>query len=558
MRPALGTSEFSILRASSALYVDKTAWVAKVLEDDARVLLLTRPRRFGKSLFLSTVRAFVERSELSGVDSTAAFAGLDVWRSVTARAHHQRHPVVHLSFKGMNSATWEGMREQMALMLSTMLDPFFRRWSSSELDPHGVLVAVWERRATDAQLVASLGALTRELHRLTGEPVVVLIDEYDAPLHAAWERGFLDPAIHLYRGLLEAVLKDNPALYRGVLTGVLRVARESLFSGLNHVVVRSVLDHDFCAACGFTEDEVATLLAEAGLADRLGEVRAWYNGYRFGDATIYNPWSILSFLATPANGTLPYWSNTGGTGLIERLLRVAPPETSRLFEDLLAGHTITRRVDEQLILRGLERREGALWSLLIAAGYLKVVRQQLGGDGLIADLAIPNLDVGTTWRGLFADWLEEHAGAQDAVRALGQAVLRGDAPVFQELLQDIVTASWSAHLTDRRQPERVWQAFVLGLLVHLSGDWEVRSELESGFGRADVVVRPRRPGLPGAVLELKRQEEGEDPGAALDAALTQIAQRDYAAALRQAGASVVQEIGVVFEGRRVWVKVRRG
>ena len=557
-RPALGTSEFHILRKAGALYVDKTAWVARLFEDEPRIILLTRPRRFGKSLFLSTIKAFAERSDLSGTDSTAAFQDLAIWRSEPARAHHQRYPVIHLSFKDLDVGGWEDMKEGVATLFAEAVAPLFPRLAAADLNgPNlALLHAVLERRATDHQLTRSMRILTEELHRLTGEPAVVLIDEYDAPLHAAWLKGYYEPAIQFFRAALGSLLKDNPAVHRSVITGILRVARESLFSTLNHVTVYSVLSEEFSTAIGFTEEEVTTLMSENGLEDPMDGVRAWYNGYRFGEAVIYNPWSILSFLASPSHRLQPYWSNTGGTDLIERLLDAADPEVAGVFEQLLVGQTVRVPIEESRVMSDLMERDQALWSLLLAAGYLKVLSMDEVSYGTVAELAIPNKEINRDWRRIFSRWFNKGLRGATQVDRLTRAMLRGEAAEFQWLLQDVVTASMSAHLTDRRQPERVWQAFVLGLLVHLSTDYEVQSEREAGFGRADVTVRPRRPGLPGAVLELKRQDAGEDPEAALESALQQLRERDYAAALRQAGAGVVREIGVVFEGRRVWVRFR--
>jgi hypothetical protein len=300
---------------------------------------------------------------------------------------------------------------------------------------------------------------------------------------------------------------------------------------------------------------VASLAAQAGVPDHLDDLRAWYDGYRFGDVAIYNPWSVLRYLEQPREGLVPYWVNTGATDLIEDLFPAASQATLDAAHELLRGGTIVREVTETLILRDLATAPEALWTLLLATGYLKATAVHPSPIGHEITLAIPNQEVLHAWRGMFRRWIDRLAHGGDSVHMLTRALLRGDERTFGEVLQDIVISAFSSQEGDRRQSERVWQAFVLGLLAALWDDYDVQSEREAGFGRADVLVRPKRPGLPGAVLELKRREPKESIQSALTAAMSQIKDRRYAAALT--GATSVIGVAVVFAGKRVHVRMER-
>ena len=552
--PPIGVSNFLQLRGEKGTYVDKTAALVSVLEHLATVNLFTRPRRFGKTLLLSTFEAFLQRAEVTG-DTTALFEDLVVWRSDEARAHHQRHAVLSASFKDIKHHDWESaftvIRAELIRMVSRVC-PLLDLPSVPERVRQGL--ATLETRSP-TELAGVFQELSEALYVATGEPIVILIDEYDAPLHSAWVHGYYDEAIPFFRGLLSGALKDNRRLYRAVITGVLRIVRESLFSGLNNIKVSTVLTRDQASTFGFTEPEVEALAGLAGVSQDMDGLRSWYDGYRFGGIAIYNPWSVLCYLDRPDEGFVPYWVNTGATDLIEDLLPAATPETLEAAHELMRGRTVIREVTETLLLHDLATAPEALWTLLLATGYVKATEVRPSPIGHEVTLAIPNREVLHAWRGMFRRWIDRLAHGGDSVHKLTRALLRGDERTFGEVLQDIVISAFSSHEGDRRQSERVWQAFVLGLLAAMWDDYDVQSEREAGFGRADVLVRPRRPGLPAAVLELKRREPKESIDKALTAALAQIEDRRYAAALM--GASSVIGVAVVFSGKRVHVRMKR-
>jgi hypothetical protein len=548
-RAPVGMSDFGHLRSAGAAYVDKTAAIVQLLATPGEVFQFTRPRRFGKTLFLSTLAAWLERADLRGEDTTALFSDLAVWRSDAARAHHQRYPVVSLSLKDLAAPTWEGMVHLLGRVLSEAVRAASHSCAAFAENMGPQLRLVLERQATVHQLSTALPDLVSALHRAAGERVVVLIDEYDTPLHQAWTNGYYDQAISFLRTMLGMTLKDNRSLAFGVLTGILRVARESLFSGFNNARMFTVQNQAFADTFGFTQPEVAALAAQAGVQDHLADIEDWYDGYLFGGVRIYNPWSVLSFLEAPGDGLLPYWANSGGTALLERLIDQAEPELWLALEDLYRGATVFTEVTENLVFSDLGLDNSALWALILSAGYVKPTRR----DGGRMELVIPNREVRHGWGLLLGRHLRMALGHRSLDRLL-RALLDGDGPTFEDGLRRVAAKVMSFHDTGSH-PERVWQAFVLGLLVYLEPDYEVRSNLEAGYGRADVLIRPRQAGRPGVVMELKRLEEGGDVEVAIAAAFQQITDRAYGLALAEV-ASPVRQLAVVFAGKRVYARFR--
>jgi len=547
----IGQSDFLALRRGGASYVDKTSLVTEVLDSHTQALLFPRPRRFGKTLNLSALRYFLERSD---EDRSDLFEGLAVWEWAGARAHFQRYPVVFLSFKDVKHATWEKCLKGLSALIAETFRQHRYLLDEGALDDveAEAFRTILMRRADDVELMDGLRRLTRHLHAYHGERAVLLVDEYDLPIHAGVTHGYYGDVIVFFRNFLSGGLKDNPHLFKGVLTGILRVARESIFSGLNNLAVHSLLSRRFATTFGFTEAEVEHLARLAGASDRLDEVREWYDGYLFGGEVVYNPWSVLSFLAVPEDGCQPYWASTSSNDLVRDLLLAGGLDGGDL-ETLLSGGSVEQAIEEHTALRDLDLRPRAVRSLLLFSGYLKAaqLRQDRGTRGL---LSIPNQEVRTVYETAFCNWLEAGLHGGRRVRALSNALLAGDTDTFEALLQELLVTSLSYHDTARPAGERVFHSFIVGLLVWLQDEYDVRSNRESGYGRADVLVLPRQAGRPGVALELKSVDtpRGETPEAALESALRQLADRDYAAEVRAAGADPVHEVAAVFDGKRVW------
>ncbi|MCB9740769.1 MAG: AAA family ATPase [Deltaproteobacteria bacterium] len=520
------------------------------------VLLLPRPRRFGKTLNLSTLAAYLERTEH---DRSALFEDLAVWQAGDdVRAHFGRHPVLFLTFKDVKERSWA---DALLAIRQVIADEVRRHHETLQLrlhpDEQALLAELTAPSTPPVALAQSLRRLSQWLHRATGERVVILVDEYDTPLHAAYHNGYYDDAVLLFRNLFSGAFKDNSHLFRGVMTGILRIAKESIFSGLNNLAVYSLLSTPFASHFGFSPEEVATLAAERGLQGRMPEIERWYNGYRFGGHTIYNPWSVLSFLANPADGLKPYWVQTSSDDILRELLVEGGRVDGGDLETLLSGGSITKPVDEHLVLREVRASSASVWSFLLFSGYLRA--DAFVGDDAMGrpqwSLTVPNLEVRRAFSSLFANFLDRGLGGEDRTAQLCRALLSGDAQTFGKLLGELLAHVLSYHDVGGRRPEAVYQAFVVGLLVRLDASHEVSSNREAGYGRVDVLVSPRKPGEAGVVLELKviDHDEGETAQSALAAALRQVRERDYAAALRERGAGVVHQLGAVFDGKRAWV-----
>jgi hypothetical protein len=422
---ALGISDFRMLREGGFAYVDKTALVDDVLTEGAQVLLASRPRRFGKTLNLSMLRWFFERS---GDDRSPLFAGLHAATSTIARPHFQRYPVIFISFKDVKPTSWEHCLGGIAGVVADAFAEHAYLATEGALDTadSAVFAAIHERRADQPTLASALRLLSRLLARYHAERVVILIDEYDSPIHAGYANGYSDEIIAFLRDLFSGGLKDNRHLFKGVLTGILRVAKESLFSGLNNIDVFSILRPRLASRFGFTEDEVRRLVEDTGAPELLDGIRGYYNGYLFGGQAIYNPWSVLSFLNRGDAVLRPYWVDTSSNDFVRDLLLHGPEGVRVELAALLEGDTIDKPIDESIVLRDLSARPDAMWSFLVFTGYLTVVEVREADGELEARLAVPNREVAGELRRMVRVWVEGQVGGADAlkrahVRVLGRS-----------------------------------------------------------------------------------------------------------------------------------------
>lgn len=554
---AIGIDDFRTLRELGLAYVDKSDLIRQLLDrPGVQVALFPRPRRFGKTLNLSMLRCWFEKRD---EDLSRLFQDLSVWQAGERyRAHFQRYPVIHLTFKGARSERFEHCLAALREKIIELYKEHRAVLDGGRLDEVDVrrYRQILDGTASDALFDRALLDLSACLHAHHGEKVLILIDEYDEPIHAGHLHGYGPQILEFLRALLGEGLKGNPHLHRAVMTGILRVAKENLFSGLNNPGVYSLLRPELNTCFGFTEAEVASLLTASGRADRLDEVRAWYNGYLFGGEVIYNPWSILCYLDSADAHLRPYWLSTSSNDLVKELLERHAFELQPTFEALLEGGHIEQVVEESVALSEVRTRKGALWSLLLFSGYLKAEERSRGpGERPAHALSIPNREVrevySTTFRGWMEARMEGHGGSVDR---LVRALLGGDAEALEEQLQAFVSNVLSHHDPGRLDPERVYHGFVMGLLAVLEPGHDVRSNRESGAGRPDVLVRPREAGKPGAVLELKVARPGRKTlEQAIAEGLDQLEAKDYTAELRAAGATPVHAFAVAFDGKTVRV-----
>jgi len=553
----IGTSDFRKLREAGLEYIDKSQLLQGLLEDQGgEVFLFPRPRRFGKTLNLSMMRHYLEkRTE----DLSHLFEGLQIWdESADHRAHFQRYPVIFLTFKDLKPSSLEGWHAGIRRLIRQL---FFAHRTLLEAQLlEGIeardLEAILEERADPATLLDALKSLTEWLYRRDGERVVVLIDEYDTPIHAAFLGGFGETVLSFFRGFLGAGLKDNPCLFKGVITGILRVAKENIFSGLNNLQVFGLLRQEYADCFGFTEAEVQALLVRAEQTECLERVRSWYNGYVFGGRVVYNPWSVLNFIKNPDKTPQAYWVNTSSNDLVrEHLVRHALSVEADV-RTLLEGGEIEKRVDENVVLSQVVEDPGALWSLLLFSGYLKA--RVLPGDPdqeARYGLSVPNLEVRTVYLRTFQRWMERQVPGHSAgVDALLRAMFSGDVERFEVLLEGFAQSIFSFHDQPSWDLEAVPHGFLLGLCAVLEGSHRVLSNRESGAGRPDVLVVPRVAGQPGVVLEIKVGRPGRKTlEQALAEGLNQLQNKDYGAELRAAGAEPIQAYAVAFLGKEVRV-----
>ena len=558
LRVATSVEDFRRLREKNFEYVDKTHLITEFIDrDNFNVILLPRPRRFGKSLNMSTLKWFFEKRD---ENVWHLFEGLHVARAGERyREHFQKYPVISISLKETKADSFDQCLARAKDNIQSMYKAH-RAALEGKLDSLDAAKyqAVLEGTADKVGYVFALKHLTEWLHKAHGVRPIVLIDEYDAGIHAAHTNGFYKEAIGFFGSFFLAGLKDNVHLERGVMTGILRVSRESIFSDLNSVGIYSMLDRAFNTCFGFTESEVSALMEKAGFGDIMPEVRAYYDGYAFGGVEIYNPWSILSFLERNDGMLAPYWVGTSSNALIKELLQHHAFRIQDDIRTLLEGGSIEKAVDTNVVFPELKEDPNALWNLLVFTGYLKATAPPPGPHGTerpLFRLSIPNREVASVYRTTFQSWMSKgltaHGGSIDA---LLNELLQGNVSEFEEQLQKFASSLPSYHDVKGAKPETFYHGMMIGLLASLEPAYEVRSNRESGQGRPDVLIKPRQTGKPGVVLELKSARKGVTTiEKAMADGLQQFEDNDYAAELRHAGVEKIQQMVVAFDGKRVMV-----
>ena len=547
---ALDQQYFGKIRENEYFYVDKTAFIRKWWKAGDTVTLITRPRRFGKTLMMSTVEHFFSMKHAGRSD---LFEGLDVWKDEDLRALQGTYPVIFLSLADVKPGTFEKAQYSFCLQIRKV----FRQWSS--LSSSSKLEEYDRREFTELRdfltpdaAVESLNRLCEFIMKATGKKSIILLDEYDTPMQEAWVKGFWPEMAEFMRGFFNATFKTNPFLERALLTGITRISRESLFSDFNNLKVVSTTTPRYETAFGFTEEEVFAAMDEFGYADRAG-VKAMYDGFTFGGVSgIYNPWSVIRYLQ---EGTLePWWANTSSNALVGKLVREGGVSLKRDFMDLLEGKTIISKIEEQIVYDLIDGSPEAVWSLLMAAGYLKPV----GRNGRMYELALTNGEV----RRIFEDLVENWFKGTESYGGFLEALREGNLKYMNEYMNDVSLSCFSSFDTGgtsaKRNPERFYHGFVLGLLVDLRDRYVLTSNRESGLGRYDVMLEPRDPARDDAfIFEFKVHDSDDesDLKATVAAALEQIKARHYAQQLIERGIpeNRIRKYGFAFRGREVLI-----
>jgi hypothetical protein len=547
---AIGTDDFSEIIREKNTYIDKSLWVKKLIEDGSKVLLFPRPRRFGKTLNMSMLRYFLEMAESK--KNRELFSGLAVEKYPEIMAHQGKYPVLFISLKELKSDSFEEFLEDLKKKIQSLYlshqylretlhlsrQPYFDRALAGTMDP--------------SDLKFSLQLLSEWLEGYHSQKVWILIDEYDTPIQQAWLVGYYEKMKSFMQGFLGAALKGNSSLYKSVLTGILRVSKEGMFSDLNNVKVHSMLSEKYGEYFGFTESEVDQICELAGLSGEREKVREWYNGYKFGKIDIYNPWSLINF-ATDRKFE-PYWVKTGNSAIIESLIAKGSGSLKADFEVLMRGETVTKPIDENISLPEINSNaELAIWSFLLFSGYLKVVHKESTNQMPICKIQLPNEEIKGIYQRYFMGWLSQSSGPAQSEEML-KALVSGDVKIFEKIFVKYIRDTMSYFDFGGEHPEKFYHALVLGMLVSLSPTHQVLSNRESGYGKYDVMIIPRDISKLGIIIEFKVADSEAEMAEELEEAFVQIEHKQYVAELNTRGIGKVIKLGIVFFGKKVLIK----
>ncbi|HCT92595.1 MAG TPA: AAA family ATPase [Lachnospiraceae bacterium] len=556
-RIPIGFEDFKEIREDNLYFVDKTRMIQEIL-DGSKVTLLTRPRRFGKTLNLSMLRRFFEdeRTPEGGkIDNRRLFEGLAVMDAGEKYlAHMGQYPVISLSLKSgkQNNYRWaygelrkrikeEFKRHQYVLMENVLTE--------EEQKNFRALMSGTE----DEQLyLDALRFLSECLYKYHGKEAVILIDEYDVPLENAYFRGFYDEMIGFIRSLFESALKTNPYLKLGVVTGCLRISKESIFTGLNNLEIHSVISRDYSRCFGFTDEEVQEMLAYYGFPEKFEEAKSWYDGYLFGDTEIYNPWSISSYTKSVRSGnqiaTKPYWSNTSGNDIVKELVEDADEITREELEILMDGGTIEKPVHEEITFGDIHASRDNLWNFLFFTGYLRMESQRIEGETIYLEMAIPNAEIRSIYRQSIAGWFDRKVADVDR-SPLIKALEEGDC----KAAEDFISAQLMDTISYFDYAESYYHGFLTGLLKN-NGRYSVLSNRESGNGRPDLILKEKKFMGRAIIIELKAAKSFAEMEAKCKEALVQIDAQDYAAPLAADGYRPILKYGIALYKKGCIVK----
>ena len=553
----IGHQDFEQMITTENFYIDKTMFIKEWWENNDAVTLITRPRRFGKTLNLDMLEHFFSVSHAGRSD---LFQNLSIWQEEKYRELQGTYPVIFLSFAGVKATSFPEARKSICQIIKKLYNKYDFLLESSHLNEderkmyNHISIDMENHMAAN-----SLSALSDYLMRYYGKKVLILLDEYDTPMQEAYVHGYWDELVSFIRNLFNSTFKTNPFLERAIMTGITRVSKESIFSDLNNLTVVTTTSDLYADSFGFSQSEVWNALEEYGLSDKKDDVRSWYDGFTFGNKTdIYNPWSIINYLKYAKFS--PYWANTSSNSLIGKLIREGSADTKMVMEDLLSGKVLRTQIDEQIVFSQLGHKETAIWSLLLASGYLRVKHWSMDKrDRIIYELVLTNREVSLMFEQMVEDWFSDFTPAYNQFI---KALLLDDKKAMNHYMNRVAFTTFSYFDTGKQpseatEPERFYHGFVLGLMVDLGERYTITSNRESGFGRYDVVLEPLSDTDDAIILEFKVHEPDEEDTLAdtVQKALDQIERKKYSAVLEAKGIPQerIRRYGFAFEGKTVLI-----
>ena len=556
----IGIQDYSKIIENNYFYVDKTTFIKEWWESGDEVTLITRPRRFGKTLTMSMTEQFFSVKYAGRGD---LFEGLAIWQEEKFRAVQGTYPVISLSFANVKETNYRDTRAKICQMLADLYtDHSFLLESDALREGDKEFFRRVKADMGDVEATLAIHNLAKYLNRYYDKRVIILLDEYDTPMQEAYVDGYWKEMVAFTRSMFNAAFKTNPYLEQAIMTVITRVSKESIFSDLNNLKVVTTTSNEYGTSFGFTEEEVFAAMDEYGLTER-EKVKSWYDGFIFGKwKDIYNPWSILNYLDTGDVAT--YWANTSANSLAGKLIREGGRRVKESFQSLLQGEHLIVPIDEQIVYDQLDDNENAIWGLLVASGYLKVLQyQRFETDEIWVEpnyeLTLTNYEVKIMFKNMVRGWFNKNlSDYNDFIKAL----LLNDLDAMNEYMNRVASETFSSFDTGKRasgkaEPERFYHGFVLGLMVELEDRYVITSNRESGFGRYDVMLEPKREDLDAYIIEFKVYKPGRDQSLedTVKKALAQIEEKQYALSLRAKGISSdrIKMYGFAFEGKNVLV-----
>ncbi len=553
----IGEQRFDRIREEDRFYIDKTGFIREWWNTGSTVTLITRPRRFGKTLNMSMTECFFSNKYAGRGD---LFEGLDIWSDEKYRQLQGTYPVIFLSFAGIKATSCDEMKYRMTEVVANLYNDNISIMQGTALSPNEKEYYESIKIGMDDRIAAgAVRQMAKFMNSYYGKAVIILLDEYDTPMQEAWLGGYWDEAVSFFRSFFDMTFKTNPYLYRGIITGITRVSRESIFSDLNNLEVVTTTSSEYATSFGFTEEEVFSALDDMGLGTEKQGVKQWYDGFTFGRFTdIYNPWSISSFIKKDGRYAA-YWANTSSNALINSLIQTGNKEIKQTMEILIKGGSFKAMIDEQIVFSQLDGNPDAVWSLLLATGYLKVLGVEVIGEDKVQlyTLTLTNREVVIMFKNMVKSWFAGDTGIvyNEFIRAmLNDNVRKMNTFINKVALHTFSSFDSGNHPSEETQPERFYHGFVLGMVVNLADRYKVRSNRESGYGRYDVMIEPLDKTEKAFIFEFKvldADDEEETLADTLANARRQIDEKNYEAELIAEGFAPeqIRKYGFAFKGK---------